>query len=38
MSKSSAPGFWRILFNVLLVFLTGGLWLLWLLVKYLIRK
>lgn len=36
MSKTQKKvGFWTILWNLILTSVTGGLWLVWLLIKYL---
>lgn len=33
--KEKKVGFWTILWNLFLVSITGGVWLVWLLIKYL---
>lgn len=38
MSNQNDPGCLSVLLNVFLVFITGGLWLIWLIVKYLMRN
>lgn len=38
MSDQNSPGCLSVLLNVFLVFITGGLWLIWLIVKYLMRN
>lgn len=36
--ENRSPGCMSILLNVILVFVTGGIWGVWLIVKYLIRN